>query len=358
VILLGLWFGACGSAKGSGVDAGTDDRPADTTAAYDASDAIVDARHADAPYDPADTVDAGEAAEAGTSPDPEPEAFDVAGIVPDSTLAATIAFVEPTSPCANPVTMRVTTAGPVARVVYDADGWSLGTAADGADGFALTYSFQQTGERLLHAVGQSADGAALAEAWRTVVVQPGAPGVPDVPYFYQYANDLYPGSTCQNTSVAMLLAWYGWGGEPDDITALWGKAYAQDPVGLAEVFNSYAAQMGIPQRLLAHTDGTVADVRALLAQGRPVIVHGYFTAYGHVLVTLAYDGSAYIVNDPAGRWSEQFQGGYPFADDPNVGHAIAYEASPFEAAIATSDGQSFLPVWYHEILASAEPEGP
>jgi hypothetical protein len=272
--------------------------------------------------------------------------------VPDASPAATIAFVEPTSPCADPVTMRVTTTGPIVRVAYDADGWALGTSTDDAAGFALTYTFQQTGERTLHAVGLDVAGSALGESWLTVEVTPGGPeprDLPDVPYFYQVDNDLYPGSTCQNTSVAMLLAWFGWAGEPDDITALWGKDHAQEPVGLAEVFNSYAMAMGIPQRLVAHVDGTIDDVRTLLAEGRPVIVHGYFTAYGHVLVTLAYDGSTYTVNDPAGRWSEQFQGGYPYADDPNVGHAIAYQAPPFEAAIATSDGQAFLPVWYHEL---------
>ena len=65
-----------------------------------------------------------------------------------------------------------------------------------------------------------------------------------------------------------------------------------------------------------------------------------------------------MVNDPAGRWSQVFKGGYPYADDPDVGRAIAYAAAPFDAAIATSDGLAFLPVWYHEIQGSVVPEGP
>jgi hypothetical protein len=291
-----------------------------------------------------------------------PEALapaDVAADLFDLSPVATVAFVEPSSPCANPVTLRVAVTGSIARVAYDADGWSLGVGTDAAAGFPLTYAFQQTGERVLHAEGQSASGEALAEAWRTVVVEPDAPGtLPDVPYFYQYDNDLSPSSTCQNTSVAMLLAWLGWTGEPDDVTAAWGKDHAQEPAGLAEVFNSYAVLLGLPQRLVAHVDGTVDDVRALLAEGRPVIVHGYFTAYGHVLVALGFDGASYVVNDPAGAWSQQFQGGYPGAYDAYVGHGIAYDPAAFDAAIATSDGRAFLPVWYHELLGPVASEGP
>ena len=178
---------------------------------------------------------------------------------------------------------------------------------------------------------------------------PAPGGVPDVPYFYQYANDLYPESTCQNTSVAMLLAYYGWRGEPDDITRQWGKDYAQSPSGLAAVFNSTAAAAGISERLHAHTSGTLAGFRALLADGIPVIVHGYFTGSGHVVVALDWDGSGYVVNDPAGRWNQRFMGGYPSGYAPTAGDHVRYGAAAFEAAVATSDGASYLPLWYHEV---------
>jgi len=248
--------------------------------------------------------------------------------------------------------MRVATSGPIARVAYEADGWSLGQSTDAAGGFPLTYTFQQTGQRTLRALGYDASSALLAEATRTVAVNAPEPvpgDVPDVPYFYQYDNSLNPSGTCQNTSVAMLLAYYGWTGKPDTITSAWGNDYAKSPAGLAEVFNSYAAQMGIPQRLKARTNGSVQDVRALLAQGKPVVVHGYFTTAGHVVVTLGYDGTSYIVNDPAGKWSQQFMGGYPYGYNSTVGHAIKYGKAAYEAAIATSDGATFLPIWYHEI---------
>jgi len=178
--------------------------------------------------------------------------------------------------------------------------------------------------------------------------QPGS-SVPQVPYFYQYDNQLYPSSTCQNTSIAMVLAYLGWSGKPDDITAAHGKDKAQSPSGLAAVFNSYAQSMGIAERLVPHMDGTVQDVRSLLAAGTPVIVHGYFTAYGHVLVILAESGADYVVHDPAGKWSEVFKGGYGPGQSATSGKAVSYGAAAFEAAIATLDGATFEPIWYHEL---------
>ncbi|HEY3351627.1 MAG TPA: C39 family peptidase [Polyangia bacterium] len=200
--------------------------------------------------------------------------------------------------------------------------------------------------------GPPARDAAGDAAHQAADASPGADGgVPanaDVPYFYQGNNALEPWSTCQNTSAAMVLAYYGWQGVPDDLTAEFGKDLGQTPAGLAGIFNTIAARSGITQRIVGHDDGVVADVQALLAAGKPVIVHGYFTAGGHVVVTLGFDGSSYTVNDPAGHWSEEFGAGYLDGDD-QVGHAIRYHAAPFEAAIATTDGTSPDVVWYHEI---------
>ena len=69
-----------------------------------------------------------------------------------------------------------------------------------------------------------------------------------VPYFFQYANLLHPGSSCQNTSVAMVLAYIGWDGIPDDITSSWGKDYAQSPHNLSDMFNTIASSRKIQKR--------------------------------------------------------------------------------------------------------------
>ena len=174
-------------------------------------------------------------------------------------------------------------------------------------------------------------------------------GGSDVPYFYQYNNSLYPGASCQNTSVAMVLAWLGWSGVPDTITQAFGKNLAQSPAGLAQVFNHYAQSLGTGASLTPHTNGTLAGLQDLLSAGLPTIVHGYFSASGHVVVATGYDGVHYTVHDPAGVWSQTFKGGYPYGGGSTAGKGVKYTKAAFEQAIATSNGSSFLPLWYHEL---------
>lgn len=188
-------------------------------------------------------------------------------------------------------------------------------------------------------------------------VSPGSSGpsgstgadVSQLPYFYQYYNSLYPGASCQNTSIAMVLAHYGWSGTPDDITSTFGKNLAQSPSGLAQVFNHYAENLGIPERIVPHTNGSIGGLQGLLAKGKPVIVHGYFTSAGHVLVATAYSGSGYTVNDPAGKWAQSWQGGYPFPGGSQAGKQLTYGSAAFELAISSTNGSNYAPLWYHEI---------
>jgi len=179
----------------------------------------------------------------------------------------------------------------------------------------------------------------------------GGAAIASLPYFYQYANRLHPGASCQNTSIAMVLAAFGWRGVPDDITARHGKYRAQSPAGLAAVFNEEAARAGIAARLSARTSGTISQLRALLAAGTPVIVHGYFTGFGHVLVARAFDGDGYIVNDPAGTWSQRFGGGYPNGWEPTAGRGIRYPRAAFERAIARFDDSTIVDssLCFHEL---------
>ena len=205
------------------------------------------------------------------------------------------------------------------------------------------------------AVGSA--GAPYASAWSlpddddgdTTEGRDMARDATSVPYFYQYANALHPSASCQNTSIAMVLKWLGWSGTPDTITARFGKNLAQSPAGLAQVFNTLAEEAGLTARLTARTNGTLPGLNSLLAEGKPVIVHGYMTGYGHVLVATGRAGSDYVVNDPAGRWAQTFKGGYPYGWNGSVGRGIRYARGPFEAAISTSNGSSYLPLWYHEL---------
>lgn len=249
----------------------------------------------------------------------------------------------------NPVTLKVTGTTDVKKVKYYADGFYLGESTNAAGNYPVTYTFSTTGSRTVVANGYDASNALIGNASISfTVADTSGAMVNGVPYYFQYNNAINPSGSCQNTSIAMVLNFYGCKVTPDAISNEWGTSYAQSPSGLATVFNSYASKCGIPQRDYAHTDGTLEDINALLKAGKPVIVHGYFTSYGHVSPIVGYDSTSYYMNDSAGKWTQQFKGGY-YASDSDDGKYIKYGKDPVYAAIATSNGYTFYPIWYHEI---------
>jgi uncharacterized protein YvpB len=163
----------------------------------------------------------------------------------------------------------------------------------------------------------------------------------NVPYYNQYDNVNYGWATCQNTSVAMVLSYYDRAIHPDTIYNDWGKDIAQSPSGLNKVYRYYSNRSVIN----TYTNATPEDLRNYLQQGYIVIVHGYFTSYGHVLVVKSYDGEYYYVNDPAGIWKGCFKCGYSNYSDG----ITKYKKQEFESAVFTSNGYSYLPGWIHTI---------
>lgn len=53
--------------------------------------------------------------------------------------------------------------------------------------------------------------------------------------------------------------------------------------------------------------GSLESIRRNIDNGNPVIIHGYFTSFGHIIVVTGYDKDGFIVNDPNGEW---FSSGY------------------------------------------------
>merc|ERR1719293_550302 len=145
----------------------------------------------------------------------------------------------------------------------------------------------------------------------------------------------------------MSLKWRGWSGKPDDITAKWGKDYAQSPAGLSYLLTTEARNAGISLSSVARTQATLSQMKGYLNQGKPVPIHGYFTGYGHVVLVVGYNSGGYYVNDPAGQWRQTFGGGYT-GSSSTVGKGIYYGKAAFEAAVSTSDGYSYVPLWIHE----------
>ncbi len=275
--------------------------------------------------------------------------------------------------CQNPCRLYVTALRGISYVEYYAEEWKLGVGEDGGQNFELVYDFTRLGKRLIKAIAFDRNGQQVASAGAYVnIYEEGngeivdqnnganqgstsnqSTGFPlNVPYFYQYNNQYYPGSSCQNTSIAMVLKHYGWQGVPDHITAQYGKDYAQSPAGLADVFNTIASRNGLSKRIVPNTNGSIEGLKRELDAGHPVIIHGYFTRSGHVVVVVGYDSSGYWVNDPAGTWSQGFKSGYPNAyQESTAGKKIYYRKAAFESAVA-SDGYSYLPLWYHAIRSN------
>ena len=172
--------------------------------------------------------------------------------------------------------------------------------------------------------------------------------VTGVPYFYQYSNSINPGGSCQNTSIAMLLKYYGATNlTPDWISNQYGTSQAQTVSGFNTVCNSVAQSKGLAANCISTSSGSFQGMNALLAQGKPVVVHGYFTGYGHVMVVTGFTGTHYICNDPAGKWSQVYQGGY-LSSTSTVGNQIQYGKAAFEQAIGPNNT-----LWYHYYNAPA-----
>jgi len=159
-------------------------------------------------------------------------------------------------------------------------------------------------------------------------------------YINQYSNGLDPESSCANTSVAMVLNFLNpkTKTSPDNLTAgKFGLLTAQSPEGISKIIQTN----GINSK--STRSGRVEDLKYHLSEGRPVIVNGWFTNAGHVLVVVGYDPKTneYIVKDPAGKWNQKWKQGYAGRDGNNV----RYKAWSFENAIKTTKYGEKSKIW-------------
>ncbi len=234
------------------------------------------------------------------------------------------------------------------------DGFYMKEAAVTNGIWSLEYTYNTAGaNRQLQFRGYNAAGAQIATNTYPINVTANTPYVTGVPYFYQYSNTVNPSGSCQNTTIAMMLKYYAIKeGKTaianaitvDDISSYWGTSKAQTVEGYVDLFNREAAFRGINVRDRGTRTATFTKVRDLLAQGKPVVVHGYMTSYGHVVSLLGYDAGGYYCNDPAGKWNQVTYavGGYSGAN-ATEGIGVKYGKTAFEAAVSP-DGL----VWLHE----------
>jgi uncharacterized protein YvpB len=134
----------------------------------------------------------------------------------------------------------------------------------------------------------------------------------NVPYLSQLDNYYNPTGSCNVTSLAMCLQFFGATRKSEYATISQfedelyqyaiDKGYSRwDPYDLAKIVKDYGCQDYFIE------NAVIADVQDWLASGNPAVIHGYFTSFGHVMPIVGYDADGFFVNDPYGEW---FSSGY------------------------------------------------
>ena len=127
----------------------------------------------------------------------------------------------------------------------------------------------------------------------------------NVPYKSQLDNAVNPTGACNVTSFAMVMAYLkipqrtGAVQFEDELYRYMdaSKLSRHEPEDLAKMAKAYGVKDDLTLR------GSQADIRKAIAEGRPCIVHGYFTSFGHIVVIRGYNQSGFYVNDPYGEWT-------------------------------------------------------
>lgn len=141
-----------------------------------------------------------------------------------------------------------------------------------------------------------------------------------VPYLSQRDNRIDPFDTCNVTSIAMCLAYFGV--KPQDPSKQLEDELSRyvdaeglqrgSPTDLAKVVTHY----GLSDEF--RIDATVDRLKGWIDGGNPAVIHGYFTRSGHIVTAVGHDSDSLIVHDP---WGEYFASGY---DTSAVGANLSY----------------------------------
>lgn len=125
-----------------------------------------------------------------------------------------------------------------------------------------------------------------------------------VSYKSQRDNEINPDGSCNVTSLAMCLEFLG-AKRKDDRGQFEDELYEyaenhglsrHDPHDLAAIVEDYGCRDDF------RTDATIAQVKEWLTDGKPAVVHGYFTDFGHIIVLAGFDESGFLAHDPYGEW--------------------------------------------------------
>lgn len=147
-----------------------------------------------------------------------------------------------------------------------------------------------------------------------------------VPYLDQLDNSDDPYGTCNVTSLAMVLSYFQ---EPQhnpsirfpdelDRYCLDHNLDRHQPDAIAKVASAYGCTDNFTQT------ASFEQVKEWLVQGNPAIVHGYFTASGHIVCIIGYNDTGFVVNDPYGELMFSPNPGDSYYDTYTTGAGLNY----------------------------------
>ena len=164
----------------------------------------------------------------------------------------------------------------------------------------------------------------------------------NVPYHYQLNNSENPRGACNVTCFAMVMSYFKIRKKTNAVQ-LEDELYRYmidknlsrlDPGDLATMARAYGLKNELTLR------GSQADIRRAIAEGKPCIIHGYFTSFGHIVTVLGYDPTGFIVNDPFGEWQPY---GY---DEGPYGEELHYSNSLIQGT-CSPEGNDHM--WIHRL---------
>jgi hypothetical protein len=163
----------------------------------------------------------------------------------------------------------------------------------------------------------------------------------NIPYKSQVDNWLNPSGACNVTSFAMVMAYFQvrrWdtGQFEDELYSYMERQglSRHEPLDLATMAQEYGVVSDFSTR------SSLADMRKAIAEGRPCIIHGYFTTFGHIIVVRGYDQGGFYVNDPFGEWTSD---GYR----KGVNGAKLYYSNNLIQSKCSPEGKDYL--WLHQL---------
>jgi GH24 family phage-related lysozyme (muramidase) len=168
----------------------------------------------------------------------------------------------------------------------------------------------------------------------------------DVPYLSQLDNRLNPYGSCNVTCVAMCMYYLGYprpqGSQLEDELYQklddMGKS-RHDPYDLQYLIGTYPGFKDI-----FRPNGGFRDIQTSIDAGNPVIVHGYFTKSGHIIVIRGYDDKGFLVNDPYGEW---FSSGY---DNTKPGKRLHYSYNLIARTCSPESESNPKNFWFHTVF--------